>query len=125
MSGSNNSWTGGIYVPTASAPVSGGSGLALTGFIEALTVQIPGSSATWKGTGPPGSTSDADFSLTDSVGLLGAGRSRARCEDYRCRSREISRAAVRARPLGDWRQACEVPARAGGGAAVHGLPVLE
>jgi hypothetical protein len=52
MSGAGDSWSGGIFVPLDEAHLNGANGAVLTGFIEANTVQIPGSNITWIGTGP-------------------------------------------------------------------------
>ena len=52
MSGSDNSWSGGIFVPNGNAHLNGGNGTVLTGYIEAKTIDIPGSNITWIGTGP-------------------------------------------------------------------------
>lgn len=52
MSGSGNSWSGGIFVPNSNAHLNGGNGTVLTGYIEADTIDIPGSNITWIGTGP-------------------------------------------------------------------------
>jgi len=52
MSGSDNSWSGGIFVPNGSAHLNGGNGTVLTGYVEAQTIDIPGSNIQWIGTGP-------------------------------------------------------------------------
>jgi Flp pilus assembly protein TadG len=52
MSGRNNSWSGGIFVPNSDAHLNGGDGTVLTGYIEAQKIEIPGSNITWIGTGP-------------------------------------------------------------------------
>jgi Flp pilus assembly protein TadG len=52
MSGAGNSWSGGIFVPNAVAHLNGGNGTVLTGYVEANTIEIPGSNITWIGTGP-------------------------------------------------------------------------
>jgi len=52
MSGSGNSWSGGIFVPNSNAHLNGGSGAVLIGYIEADKIDIPGSNITWIGTGP-------------------------------------------------------------------------
>jgi Flp pilus assembly protein TadG len=52
MNGGGNSWSGGIFVPYSNAHLNGGNGAVLIGYIEADTIDIPGSNITWIGTGP-------------------------------------------------------------------------